>query len=87
MVIDTSAIYAIVASEPERSAFIEAIVSDAVRLCIRGNAAGSINHRECTDAGWLRFGKARAPAGLNLGEELLFEGSDFSKTDIGPVLR
>lgn len=45
-------------------------------------------------AGWLRFGKGRHPAGLNLGDcfayalarhldaPLLFKGSDFAQTDV-----
>jgi ribonuclease VapC len=44
--------------------------------------------------GWLRFGRGRHPAGLNFGdcfayalarergEQLLFKGEDFSKTDV-----
>lgn len=46
---------------------------------------------------WLRFGKGRHPAGLNIGDccsyavayhaglPLLFKGDDFSKTDLQPV--
>jgi len=46
---------------------------------------------------WLRFGRGRHPAALNLGdclsyatarvagEALLFTGSDFTRTDIAPV--
>lgn len=48
---------------------------------------------------WLRFGKGRHPAGLNLGdccsyalahssgEALLYKGNDFSRTDVRSVLR
>ena len=47
---------------------------------------------------WSRFGKGRHPAGLNLGdcfayalavtagEELLFKGGDFTKTDVSPAM-
>lgn len=48
--------------------------------------------------GWLRFGRGRHPAGLNLGdcfayalakqcrEPLLFKGEDFARTDLAAAL-
>lgn len=51
-----------------------------------------------TVSAWLRFGKGRHPAGLNLGDcysyalarhldaPLMFKGRDFSQTDIPSVL-
>jgi ribonuclease VapC len=130
MVIDTSALYAIVASEPERPAFIEAIVSDRVRLVSAVTLLEAlivVNARmqdrgverllrfiddariqvvpvdedltHAAHAGWLKFGKGRARAGLNLGDccsyalartrgmKLLFKGSDFSQTDVEPAIR
>ena len=51
-------------------------------------------HAEAARDAWMRYGKGRHPAGLNLGdccvyaltrisgEPLLFKGSDFSQTDV-----
>jgi ribonuclease VapC len=124
MVIDSSAVLAILLQEPEAEIFASAIGDDAVRLMsavslletaiviqARTGPAGGreldlLLHRarieiisfnaeqaELAREAWLRFGKHRHPAGLNLGdccsyalskssgETLLFKGTDFSHTD------
>jgi len=55
-------------------------------------------HARFARDGWLRFGKGRHPAALNLGdcfsyalakargEPLLFKGDDFSQTDVIPAI-
>jgi ribonuclease VapC len=54
-------------------------------------------HHAAAIGAWLRFGKGRHPAGLNLGdcnsyavasvagEPLLYVGDDFAQTDIAPA--
>jgi ribonuclease VapC len=54
-------------------------------------------HADLARDGWLRFGKGRHPAGLNLGDccsyavakhaglPLLFKGADFAQTDVEAV--
>ena len=125
MVLDTSALAAVLFDEPERDSFIEKMAA-APRLLIssatllessivvesrRGEVAGReldlFLHRakaqtvavddeqaELARAAWRRFGKGRHPAGLNFGdvfayalarasgEDLLFKGDDFTKTDV-----
>jgi ribonuclease VapC len=90
MVIDTSAIIAILLDEPERAAFDRHIEADPVRLV---SAVGQM----ALEA-FRRFGKGRHQAGLNIGdcfaytaakatgEKLLFKGDDFSRTDIPAAL-
>lgn len=128
MVLDTSALAAILFGEPERDEFIAKIVAAPRRLISsatvleasivvearRGEAAGRdldlLLHRsgvrtiapdehqvEVARAAWRRYGKGRHPAGLNFGdlfsyalartagEDLLFKGEDFSRTDITPA--
>jgi ribonuclease VapC len=125
MVLDTSALLAVLFDEPERREFVQAIAAARRRLISaatliessivvesrRGEAAGReldlFLHRAMVDtvpideeqvqiarAAWRRYGKGRHPAGLNFGdlfayalaratgEELLFKGDDFAKTDI-----
>ena len=127
MVIDTSALVAILNAEPERRQFIDRIVAAGTRLISaatvleagiviearRGEYAGReldlFLHRaqfdivavdaaqaEIARAAFRRYGKGRHPAGLNFGDcfsyalakvrgdELLFKGNDFSKTDVFP---
>lgn len=125
MVLDTSALLAVLFDEPERHELINAITSARRRLVSaatlleasivvesrRGEVAGReldlFLHRSAVEtipvddeqvqvarAAWRRYGKGRHPAGLNLGdlfayalarvsgEDLLFKGDDFGKTDI-----
>jgi ribonuclease VapC len=127
MVVDTSALVAILNGEPERQQFIERIATAGSRLISaatlleagiviearRGEHAGReldlLLHRarfevipvdaeqvEIARAAFRLFGKGRHPAGLNFGdcfsyalaklrgEELLFKGEDFLKTDVHP---
>lgn len=125
MVIDTSAIIAILLEEPEASYLMQAIVLDNIRLIStfsvleasfvissRKGEAGlqqlkqflefikaeqkSLTEKQASLAteAWLKFGKGRHPASLNIGdcctyalsketnEPLLFKGNDFSQTDL-----
>lgn len=125
MVLDTSAIVAVLFDEPERDEFVDRIASASRRLVSagtliessivvesrRGEAAGReldlLLHRAdvrtvavseeqalLARAAWRRFGKGRHPAGLNFGDlfacalarasgdDLLFKGDDFRKTDL-----
>ncbi len=57
-----------------------------------------VSHAQAAMAAWRRFGRGRHPAALNFGDcfayatarlagtSLLFNGHDFSRTDIGSVL-
>ncbi len=126
MVIDTSALLAVLFDEPERDAFIHRIAAAPHRLVSagtlietsivvearRGESAGreldlflhrADAHTIAVDeeqvrvarAAWRRYGKGRHPAGLNYGDlfayalartrgdELLYKGSDFARTDLG----
>ncbi len=125
MVLDTSAIVAVLFDEPERDEFVRKIATASRRLISagslieasivvesrRGEAAGReldlLLHRAGVQtvavdeeqallarAAWRRYGKGRHPAGLNFGdlfayalarasgEDLLFKGDDFAKTDL-----
>ncbi len=125
MVLDTSALLAVLFDEPERREFVRTIAAARRRLISsatliessivvesrRGEAAGReldlFLHRAMVDtvavdeeqvqlarAAWRRYGKGRHPAGLNFGdlfayalarasgEELLFKGDAFAKTDV-----
>jgi len=125
MVLDTSALVAVLFDEPERHALVGAIAAARCRLISsatlvessivveskRGEVAGReldlFLHRagvqtvavdeeqaQLARAAWRRYGKGRHPAGLNLGdcfayalarasgEELLFKGDDFARTDV-----
>lgn len=125
MVIDSSALFAILAAEPEAESFIAAIEKDSRRLIsaptlveigvVVASRFGELGLRELDlfvyKAGlvtvafdsdqaelarqaYLKFGKGRHPAGLNLGdcfsyalakqsgERLLYKGNDFSRTDL-----
>lgn len=129
IVIDTSALIAILRLEPEASAFLRVIVS--ARACLMsglnlleasvvlaGPDTGEVSFSppddfvkaaniqivpfdseqvEIARVAFLRFGKGRHQAGLNLGDcaayalarsrklPLLFKGDDFSKTDVMPA--
>jgi len=125
MVLDTSALVAVLFDEPERHELVRTIAAARRRLISsatlvessivvesrRGEVAGReldlFLHRamvqavavdeeqvQLARAAWRRYGKGRHPAGLNFGdlfayalarasgEELLFKGDDFAKTDI-----
>ncbi len=128
MVIDTSAIIAILLEEPEAPYLMQAIALDKVRListfsvleasfviASRKGDAGlqqlkqflefiKVEQKSLTDTqvnlateAWLKFGKGRHSASLNIGdcctyalsketnEPLLFKGNDFSQTDLNLV--
>lgn len=125
MVLDTSALVAVLFDEPERHEFVRRIAASRRRLISsatllessvvvesrRGEIAGReldlFLHRatvqtvavdeeqvQLARAAWRRYGKGRHPAGLNFGdlfayalarssgEDLLFKGQDFAKTDV-----
>ena len=129
MVVDTSALMAVVLGEPDAERYAGALAA-APRLLIAAptwlEAAivatarlGPEGHALLTELleglqatvvpfdeglarlahdGWLRFGRGRHPAGLNLGdcfayalakqcgEPLLFKGEDFVRTDLAAAL-
>jgi ribonuclease VapC len=129
MVVDTSALIAILFDEPEKTAFASAIdadpeskVSAVTRveammvylgrrrneptdildlIDILGLKTMDVDRAQSDRAfeAFVRFGKGRHPARLNLGdcfsyalaatlnETLLFKGDDFLKTDIVPAWR
>lgn len=125
MVLDASALVAVLFDEPERGEFVRKLAAARRRLVSsatlveasivvesrRGEVAGReldlFLHRAMVQtvavdeeqarlarAAWRHYGKGRHPAGLNFGdvfayalarssgEELLFKGEDFAKTDI-----
>ena len=128
MVVDTSALIAVLLAEPERDRFIDLLagaddplisaatlvetsivmlarigedgVADLDELlataAVRPVAVDSTQAHLARDA-FSRFGKGRAPAGLNFGDcfayalakatgrPLLFKGSDFAVTDVTPA--
>jgi len=129
MVIDTSALIAILCDEPFAPVYEEAIELDPVRLLSTASfleaaiviearfgpaggreldlllhAAGvelaAVNREqaELARSAYRKFGKGQHPAGLNYGdcfayalsrssgEPLLFQGNDFSLTDVRPAL-
>ena len=128
MVIDSSAIIAVLLNEANAAQIAEAIDSGSQRLLSAASlleASIVIESRKGEDAGreldlliyraaievvavdqdqaeiarvaWRRYGKGRHPAGLNYGDcfsyalarsrglPLLFQGEDFSRTDIDAV--
>ncbi|PWC56968.1 type II toxin-antitoxin system VapC family toxin [Azospirillum sp. TSO22-1] len=129
IVIDTSALIAILREEPEKARFEQVIADANGRLVCAVSvfeAAMVTIGRSATDTGdgldavlramgveiapfdadlaaiardaFIRFGKGRHPAGLNMGDcasyalaksldlPLLFKGGDFSRTDVTPAL-
>lgn len=129
MIVDTSAVIAILLGEPETEAFSRALADDPKRMISAFSAlesaivieakkgeAGGIEldlllHRaqieiislntdqvELALTAWRKYGQGNHPAGLNIGdccayalakysgEPLLFKGTDFSQTDIRPVI-
>ena len=128
MILDTSALLAMLLAEPERDAYIALLASDddplvsaatlveasivmraktggagvrdldelLVAAGVRCVAVDEEQARLARDA-FARYGKGRAPAGLNFGDcfsyalaqaanrPLLFKGDDFSKTDVIPA--
>jgi ribonuclease VapC len=128
MVIDTSALIALLLNEEDAGRLAQAIEGDSLRLLSaanlvetsiviesrKGEAGGreldlllyraaieivpvDHNQAEIARIAWRRFGKGRHPAGLNYGDcfayalaksrrqSLLFQGDDFSRTDIDRV--
>ena len=128
MVIDSSAIIAVLLNEANAAQIAEAIDSSSQRLLSaaslleasiviesrKGEAAGreldlliyraaievvavDQDQAEIARIAWRRYGKGRHPAGLNYGDcfsyalarsrglPLLFQGEDFSRTDIDAV--
>jgi ribonuclease VapC len=128
MVIDTSALLAMLLGEPEREPLIESLaqaedplisaatlVEASIVMQAKTGEAGVADLDELLAAaavrsvavdraqayvareGYRRFGKGRAPAGLNYGDRfsyalaqvmrrpLLFKGGDFSLTDVTPA--
>jgi ribonuclease VapC len=130
VVVDTSAMLAILLGEPDAERFADALTSNAGSLHFsaanavetgivieaRAGSAGAgdlqtlmqklqvqvepVDQRQAKLAvrAWRRFGKGRHPARLNLGDcfayaltaalggRLLYQGGDFSQTDIPAVL-
>ncbi|MGN6593448.1 MAG: type II toxin-antitoxin system VapC family toxin [Terriglobales bacterium] len=129
MIVDSSALVAIVLKEPETALFSRMILGAPTRRCSavswleammvsegRMGPSGSRDMRlalaalemeivafdpsqaELAYSAWLRYGKGRHPAALNLGdccayaaaralrEPLLFKGRDFALTDIEAVV-
>ncbi len=125
MVLDTSALTAVLFDEPERDEFTRRIATAPRRLISAGtliessivveSRRGEVAGRELdlflhradvrtvavdeeqaliARAAWRRYGRGRHPAGLNFGdlfayalaratgEDLLFKGDDFAKTDL-----
>ncbi|HWB97258.1 MAG TPA: type II toxin-antitoxin system VapC family toxin [Bryobacteraceae bacterium] len=128
MIIDSSAVLALVFEEPESARIATAIAAATRRRMSTVNwletlmvVEGRLGVESADDAqlilrelevealpfdreqmiearaAWRRFGKGRHPAALNLGDccayaaalvtgdELLYKGDDFSKTDIAAV--
>lgn len=129
MVVDTSALLAVVLGEPDAERYavalaaaprlliaaptwLEAAIVATARLGPKGHALLTelLEGLQATvvpfdgglarlaNDGWLRFGRGRHPAGLNLGdcfayalakqcgEPLLFKGEDFARTDLEAAL-
>jgi ribonuclease VapC len=130
VVVDTSALLAVLFAEPERDAMVAllagaadplisaaTLVETSIVMQARTGDDGVADLDELLAAGAVRsvavdhaqaivartavarYGKGRAPAGLNLGDcfsyalarttdrPLLFKGADFAHTDITPALR
>jgi ribonuclease VapC len=128
MVIDTSAVVAILLNEPGSERFVRALneasnlqmsvasvleISLVIDSRLGPSAASTLDewlaaspidivpmtrrHLETAREGFRRFGKGRHPASLNFGDcfsyglakasgdTLLFQGKDFSQTDITPA--
>jgi ribonuclease VapC len=96
MILDTSALVAILYREPEAADFVERIRAAEAFFRRAGIIVEpvTIEHGELARQAFLDFGKGRHKAGLNFGdcfayalakatgEPLLFKGNDFSQTDI-----
>ena len=130
MVIDTSALVAVLLNEPNAARIAQSIERNSPRLLSAASlletsmviesrksepggreldlllyradieiVAFDPDQAEIARAAWRRFGKGRHPAGLNYGDcfayalaksrrlPLLYQGSDFSQTDIEAVLQ
>ena len=88
MILDTSAVIAVIRREQGASDLEEREVV---------SVPFERRHWRAAQDAFVRFGKSRHPAGLNLGdcmsyatasvagEPLLFTGNDFARTDIAPA--
>ncbi len=128
MIVDASALLAILLGEPEAAEFARLLsgsstarisVVNYLEAAVRIDREGIVSSSQAFDGfldesgltlapvtetqariarlAYLRFGKGRHPAGLNLGdvfayalsketgEPLLFKGDDFSRTDVEPA--
>jgi ribonuclease VapC len=125
MIVDTSALIAILRREPERDAFRDKLLAAGI---VSISAVGLVESRiiaereggraeldtllaaadvrvvpvdqvqaDAASDAFLRYGKGRHPAALNLGdlfayalattagEPLLYKGNDFARTDVTPA--
>jgi len=90
MVLDTSALLALLLDEPEAEAYRVALEDDETRL--------DAGHVAEARRAYRRFGRGHHAARLDFGdvfayalarasgEALLFKGEDFSKTDVRPAI-
>ena len=101
MIIDTSAVLAILFGDADAECYENAIAAawprrmSAVALL---EAAVTAEHAIAARRAWRRFGKGNHPAALNFGdcfayalaeatgEPLLFKGTDFARTDVAVAL-
>lgn len=79
---------------PDASRDLQTLVDSAIEV-----VSFDRDHARAAHAAWIRFGKGRHPASLNLGDcfsyataslagvPLLFKGSDFTQTDIESALQ
>lgn len=93
MVLDTSAILAILFDEPERDAFVRLIAAAEIEV-----QPVTAEHAGLACDGFRRFGKRRHAANLNFGdafayalakasaEPLLLKGNDFARTDVASAV-
>jgi len=93
MILDTSAVVAIVMKEPGYEELCRWPSSTVSEASIAVVPFGESHYSAAVDA-WLRYGKRKHPAALNFGdclsyavarladEPLLFVGDDFARTDI-----
>ncbi len=100
MVIDASALIAILCDEPDASRFEAALALDrcAVHKASIEVVAFDLEQAEVARDAHRRYGRGRHPAALNYGdcfsyalcatrgEALLFKGDDFGKTDLKSAL-
>lgn len=87
MIIDTSALVAILRDEPKRTSFAEAIEPVTAREAIIARSAYRHYGRGSGHPAKLNFGDCLSYAlAVDTGEALLFKGTDFIHSDIRPAL-